>query len=142
MFQRTLLRQARGASLMRPAPPLYSSRFLGRQALQTSCASASSTSTTSFVGAGARRCFASWPPGPGHTPEFAVDTERPWQLNAVTSRLSDAPQGVFGGEPGSAGRFMVNGQAVETQARITLSGDDVVRLELPGGGGYGAPEDR
>ncbi|NNK91064.1 MAG: hydantoinase B/oxoprolinase family protein, partial [Acidimicrobiia bacterium] len=77
--------------------------------------------------------------GRGQTIEFTVDTESPWQLNAVTSRLSDAPQGLFGGEPGEPGSFKVNGDSVETQARITLSGDDVVRLELPGGGGYGAP---
>ncbi|MGI9623028.1 MAG: hydantoinase B/oxoprolinase family protein [Acidimicrobiales bacterium] len=75
--------------------------------------------------------------GRGQVIEFSVDTEKPWQLNAVTSRLSDPPQGVFGGEPGEAGSFLVNGDSVQTQARITLSGEDVVRLELPGGGGYG-----
>ncbi len=75
--------------------------------------------------------------GRGQSIEFSVDTERPWQLNAVTSRLAEAPQGLFGGEPGAAGSFMVNGEKVQTQARITLAGDDVVRLELPGGGGYG-----
>ena len=80
------------------------------------------------------------PGGRGQTIEFTVDTDKPWQLNAVTSRLSDAPQGLFGGEPGEAGSFKVNGESVETQARITLAGDDVVTLELPGGGGYGAPE--
>ena len=40
--------------------------------------------------------------------------------------------------PAQAGRFSVNGEAVTTQARITLQPDDVVRLDLPGGGGYGA----
>ena len=39
---------------------------------------------------------------------------------------------------GAAGRFSVNGEAVTTQARITLQPGDVVRLDLPGGGGYGA----
>jgi len=76
--------------------------------------------------------------GLGQTIEFTVDTTRPWQLNAVTSRLSEAPQGIFGGDAGEAGRFSVNGEAVTTQARITLRPDDVVRLDLPGGGGYGA----
>lgn len=78
--------------------------------------------------------------GLGQTIEFSVDTEKPWQLNAVTSRLADAPLGLFGGEAGSAGSFKVNGERVETQARISLTGDDVIRLELPGGGGYGTPE--
>ena len=75
--------------------------------------------------------------GLGQTIEFTVDTTRPWQLNAVTSRLAEAPQGIFGGEPGATGRFSVNGEAVTTQARITLQPDDVIRLDLPGGGGYG-----
>ncbi|MGK0313540.1 MAG: N-methylhydantoinase B/oxoprolinase/acetone carboxylase alpha subunit, partial [Ilumatobacter sp.] len=30
--------------------------------------------------------------------------------------------------------------AVDTQARLNLTGTDVIRLELPGGGGYGAAE--
>ncbi len=79
--------------------------------------------------------------GLGQTIEFSVDTTKPWQLNAVTSRLAHAPEGIFGGESGEAGTFSVNGTAVTTQARITLQPDDVVRLDLPGGGGYGAPVD-
>jgi N-methylhydantoinase B len=75
--------------------------------------------------------------GLGQTIEFTVDTEKPWQLNAVTSRLAVPPQGIFGGEPGEAGAFKVNGEAVTTQARITLKPGDEVRLDLPGGGGYG-----
>ena len=81
------------------------------------------------------------PGGKGQTIEFSVDTSRPWLLNAVTSRLSDPPQGIFGGGPGEAGSFQVNGEPVTTQSRITLDPGDVVRLDLPGGGGYGAPED-
>jgi N-methylhydantoinase B len=77
--------------------------------------------------------------GLGQTIEFSVDTTRDWQLNAVTSRLAEPPQGIFGGQPGEAGRFVVNGEAVTTQARVTLHPDDVVRLDLPGGGGYGEP---
>lgn len=77
--------------------------------------------------------------GLGQTIEFVVDTTRPWQLNAVTSRLDSPPQGIFGGEPGAAGNFTVNGEPVRTQSRITLQPSDRVRLDLPGGGGYGAP---
>ena len=39
--------------------------------------------------------------------------------------------------PGAAGSFTVNGEPVTTQARVTLQPGDVVRLDLPGGGGYG-----
>ncbi|MCB0967006.1 MAG: hydantoinase B/oxoprolinase family protein [Ilumatobacter sp.] len=77
--------------------------------------------------------------GLGQTIEFSVDTTREWELNAVTSRLAHAPEGIFGGEAGETGSFLVNGEPVRTQARITLQPDDVVTLRLPGGGGYGAP---
>jgi N-methylhydantoinase B len=79
--------------------------------------------------------------GMGQTVEFSVDTTRPWQLNAVTSRLAVPPEGIFGGGAGAAGSFTVNGEAVRTQQRITLQPDDRVSLELPGGGGYGAVEE-
>jgi hypothetical protein len=66
-------------------------------------------------------------------------------LDAVAAERGDEPArraapGVFGGEPGAPGAFLVNGEPVRTQARITLQPDDVVRLELPGGGGYGTPD--
>ena len=57
----------------------------------------------------------------------------------MTSRLSVPPDGIFGGEAGAAGRFVVNGTPITTQARVTLQPGDVVRLDLPGGGGFGAP---
>jgi N-methylhydantoinase B len=79
--------------------------------------------------------------GLGQTVEFTVDTTRPWQLNAVTSRLAVPPEGIFGGEAGAAGSFTVNGEAVRTQQRITLQPGDLVSLQLPGGGGYGAVEE-
>ena len=80
------------------------------------------------------------PGGLGQTIEFTVDTERAWQLNAVTSRLAVAPEGIFGGEAGAAGSFTVNGNPVTTQSRVTLAPGDQVRLDLPGGGGYGAAD--
>jgi len=79
--------------------------------------------------------------GMGQTIEFTVDTERAWQLNAVASRLAIGPEGIFGGEPGASGSFTINGEDVKTQQRINLLPGDKVRLDLPGGGGYGAPED-
>ena len=81
------------------------------------------------------------PGGQGQVIEFTVDTSRPWQLNAVTSRLAQGPGGLFGGGAGATGSFTVNGEPVVTQQRITLQPGDVVRLELPGGGGYGAAEE-
>ncbi|MPZ51788.1 MAG: hydantoinase B/oxoprolinase family protein [Acidimicrobiia bacterium] len=78
--------------------------------------------------------------GLGQVVEFTVDTDRPWSLNAITSRLQNPPEGIFGGGDGTEGSFEVNGKKVTTQRRIELAGGDLVRLELPGGGGYGAPD--
>ena len=76
--------------------------------------------------------------GLGQTVEFTVEDSKGWQLNAVTSRLAVAPEGIFGGEAGEPGNFTVNGEPVRTQARVSLTNGDRVRLDLPGGGGYGA----
>jgi N-methylhydantoinase B len=80
------------------------------------------------------------PGGMGQVIEFTVETGRPWMLNAVTSRLAHGPAGLFGGGAGATGRFVVNGVPVTTQLRIDLQSGDLVRLELPGGGGYGVPD--
>lgn len=79
--------------------------------------------------------------GLGQLIEFTVDVGTPWVLNAVTSRLRHPPLGLFGGQPGATGRFLVQGEPVRTQQRLELQAGDLVRLELPGGGGYGEPVD-
>jgi N-methylhydantoinase B len=79
--------------------------------------------------------------GLGQVIEFTVDNGRRWTLNAVTSRLVHAPAGLFGGGTAAPGRFTVNDEPVRTQKRIDLEPGDVVRLELPGGGGYGEVEE-
>ncbi len=80
------------------------------------------------------------PGGLGQLIEFSVANGRDWNLNAVTSRLSHAPAGLFGGSEGAAGSFTVDGEPVRTQKRIDLRSGAVVRMELPGGGGYGSAE--
>ena len=75
--------------------------------------------------------------GLGQVIEFTVENGRDWTLNAVTSRLAHPPLGLFGGDAGAPGSFTVNGEPVRTQKRIDLHSGDVVRLDLPGGGGYG-----
>ena len=79
--------------------------------------------------------------GLGQVIEFTVENGRDWTLNAVTSRLAFPPQGLFGGDAGAAGSFLVNDEPVRTQKRIDLHSGDLVRLELPGGGGYGSADD-
>lgn len=62
-------------------------------------------------------------------------------------RQEFAPFGLFGGQEGSKGRFMLNpgtsGEArLKSKALTALALNDVVSLRLPGGGGYGHPMDR
>ena len=78
------------------------------------------------------------PGGDGQIISFSVDTQFPWLLNAVPSRMLHGPDGVDGGGPGAPGRFLVNGLPVNEARKLTMSADDVVTLETPGGGGYGA----
>lgn len=79
------------------------------------------------------------PGGLGQVIEYTVETGAPWLLNAVASRLAIPPAGILGGAPGAGGALTVNGQPVRTQRKMELASGDVVRMELPGGGGYGAP---
>ena len=64
-------------------------------------------------------------------------TNSPWLLNAVPSRTSLAPEGLGGGEPGAAGKFLVNGKSVSEARKMLMQPGDQVTLETPGGGGYG-----
>src|SRR5262249_12541442 len=59
------------------------------------------------------------------------------------------PPGVAGGEPGAVNRFVSikqNGERAPPMASkavgITLAKGERVRIESPGGGGYGAPHER
>ena len=77
--------------------------------------------------------------GDGQIIQFRMQTDDPWLLNAVPSRLDEGPEGLGGGQPGAAGRFLVNGKPVREARKLTLAPDDIVLLETPGGGGYGPP---
>jgi N-methylhydantoinase B len=59
------------------------------------------------------------------------------RLSIIGERRAHRPKGARGGEPGAPGRNLVNGENVPAQATLAVSADDVVRIETPGGGGYG-----
>jgi N-methylhydantoinase B len=60
------------------------------------------------------------------------------RLSLLSERRSHAPAGAAGGEPGARGRNLVNGREVPAKVTIDLERGDVVRIETPGGGGFGA----
>jgi len=69
---------------------------------------------------------------------------RPMEAVIVASRRTVAPHGMDGGEPGAPGRQWVERldgsvQAMKGQDRASLAAGEVLGLETPGGGGWGAP---
>jgi len=64
----------------------------------------------------------------------------PCELSLITERRARAPRGMAGGGDGACGRNLVNGEAVGAKAAIRLVAGDVVRIETPGGAGYGEPD--
>jgi N-methylhydantoinase B len=61
------------------------------------------------------------------------------RLSLLTERRAHPPAGANGGEPGRPGRNLVNGRDVAAKATLDLEAGDVLRIETPGGGGYGSP---
>jgi N-methylhydantoinase B len=59
------------------------------------------------------------------------------RLSLLTERRAHPPRGADGGEPGATGRNLVNGRELPAKATFDLEAGDVVRIETPGGGGYG-----
>src|SRR5438552_6974942 len=61
------------------------------------------------------------------------------RLSIVSERRRHAPQGRKGGEPGVPGRNLLNGAELAAKVTRDLEPGDVVRIDTPGGGGYGPP---
>jgi N-methylhydantoinase B len=59
----------------------------------------------------------------------------------LTERRAHAPRGRCGGEDGAPGRNLLNGQPLPSKAAGELRPGDRLRLETPGGGGYGTTAD-
>ncbi len=58
-------------------------------------------------------------------------------------RIDNPARGRDGGGVGASGRVtLVSGKPVRPKGRQTISGGDFIRLELPGGGGFGDPAER
>ena len=63
----------------------------------------------------------------------------PCRLSIVSERRRHAPQGRKGGAPGAPGRNLLNGEELPAKVTRDIQPGDVVRIETPGGGGYGSP---
>jgi N-methylhydantoinase B len=59
------------------------------------------------------------------------------RLSLLSERRLHAPQGARGGAPGEPGRTLLNGEELPPKATRQLHAGDLLRIETPGGGGYG-----
>jgi N-methylhydantoinase B len=81
--------------------------------------------------------------GLGQTIVFEVRAEGPVVLSAMYDRTRDRPKGVNGGGDGAAGAAVAeDGRGLVAKGRSIVSAGERVRLDLPGGGGYGPPRER
>jgi N-methylhydantoinase B len=63
------------------------------------------------------------------------------RLSLLTQRRSLAPRGNEGGADGLQGRSFLNGRELPAIADFDLEPGDLLRIETPGGGGWGVPRD-
>ncbi len=63
----------------------------------------------------------------------------PCRLSLLTQRRALAPRGARGGEDGLPGRNFLNGMELPAIANLDLQAGDLLRIETPGGGGWGEP---
>jgi N-methylhydantoinase B/oxoprolinase/acetone carboxylase alpha subunit len=65
--------------------------------------------------------------------EFLTDAE----VTILSDRRVRGPYGLAGGEPGQPGRNLLNGRPIPAKCRLPVSAGDRLRIETPGGGGWG-----
>jgi N-methylhydantoinase B len=66
-----------------------------------------------------------------------LEATQPMHFTLIAERRRHAPKGRDGGEPGRPGRDLLNGRPIPSKAEGELAPGDRLRIETPGGGGYG-----
>src|SRR5216117_3480477 len=62
----------------------------------------------------------------------------PMEASILAERRRHAPRGAAGGRDGARGSTCLNGAPLGPKVSVSLAPGDVLRLETPGGGGWGA----
>ncbi len=78
---------------------------------------------------------AQWTGGDGVVREF--EALAPMETTLLTERRRHGPAGGAGGQNGEAGANLLNGQRLASKTTMRLAAGDVLRIETPGGGGWG-----
>jgi len=77
--------------------------------------------------------------GWGLVRELLVETAA--TVSLLTERRRHAPAGLAGGADGAPGRNSIDGETVPAKVTRDVPAGTTVRVETPGGGGHGRPED-
>jgi N-methylhydantoinase B len=70
-----------------------------------------------------------------------VEALEPMTYSLIAERRRHPPAGAAGGHAGSRGRDLLNGAVIPGKSTGTLQAGDRLRIETPGGGGYGLPDE-
>jgi len=76
-----------------------------------------------------------YPGGNGVVREYEALAEL--AVSIISERRRHAPKGIAGGEDGKPGVNSLNGQPLGGRAAVTMQPGDRLRIETPGGGGWG-----
>ena len=76
-----------------------------------------------------------WTGGEGVVREF--EALAPMETTLLTERRRHGPAGGAGGLNGTAGANLLNGERPTSKTTVRLAAGDVLRIETPGGGGWG-----
>ncbi len=76
-----------------------------------------------------------WHGGDGVVREF--EALAPMEATLLSERRRHGPAGAAGGSAGGAGRNLLNGESLPSKTALRLATGDVLRIETPGGGGWG-----
>ena len=76
-----------------------------------------------------------WTGGNGVVREF--EALAPVEATLLTERRRHGPAGTAGGAAGLAGANLLNGTELPSKITVRLSAGDVLRIDTPGGGGWG-----
>jgi 5-oxoprolinase (ATP-hydrolysing) len=63
----------------------------------------------------------------------------PLEVSILSERRNTLPFGLYGGHSAAPGRNLLNGVALEGRVQFQVQPGDRLRIETPGGGGYGPP---
>ena len=68
-----------------------------------------------------------------------IEALAPMRFTLITERREVGPRGRAGGGDGAPGLNLLNGEPLEAKTEGVMQPGDVLRIETPGGGGFGTP---